>query len=61
VETHKRYLDYVITLISTSSFYVSKTSVSPNADLIATDATTYPYRSGVGHLTDLTILAVRID
>jgi hypothetical protein len=39
METHKRYIDYVITVISTSSFYVSKTSVSPDVDLITTDAT----------------------
>jgi hypothetical protein len=61
VKTHKRYIDYVITMISTSSFYISKTSFSLDADLIATDTTTYPSRCRVGHLTDPTILAVGID
>jgi hypothetical protein len=28
IETHKMYIDYVITIISTSNFYISKTSVS---------------------------------
>jgi hypothetical protein len=28
METHKRYIDYVITMISTSGFYISKISVS---------------------------------
>jgi hypothetical protein len=48
-------------MISTSSFYISKTSFSLDADLIATDTTTYPSRCRVGHLTDPTILAVGID
>jgi hypothetical protein len=28
IQTHKIYIDYVITMISASNFYISKTSVS---------------------------------
>jgi hypothetical protein len=39
METHKIYIDYAITIISASYFYVSNALVSPDVDLIATDAT----------------------
>jgi hypothetical protein len=39
METRKIYIDYAITIISASDFYVSNTSVSPDADLITIDTT----------------------
>jgi hypothetical protein len=42
METRKIYIDYAITIISASDFYVSNTSVSPDEDLITTDTTSSP-------------------
>jgi hypothetical protein len=36
---HKINIDYAITIISTSDFYVTNTSVLPDEDLITVDAT----------------------
>jgi hypothetical protein len=41
METHKIYMDYAITIISTSDCYVSNTLVSPDEDLITIDAISF--------------------